>query len=713
MKIALEAIKVPLTIERGNFTPLLVGTQRLSARGRISMAEGDWELGGDSPLGLRIDADTEGTLECELQLRGEAQQNGDIQLWPVIDTLSVNLNRHLNYTEDGKTFALDALDLKSQEGGDVAKSVGVRLADTVAAAVTKLTSEAAASPTVARSALDLIADLTLDSLEFSIVDPVELVLSDQMLKVDTGVVRVTHGFASFADQKASAAVEIQLQLGTGTQFAYDESQLRVRDAQLNFALSITHEAGSWLVAPSADGSPGTLRVDDGELRVRDAKIQLSRTELTLGGLSLTDSNLAVTFEGSLRLKEGSADVGPTQLTFASGSADEFLVHLEGTSADQPTIDFKELRFEKVAVAVVSGESAKLDLRAERLKMESRVAENTPLAIQLENAVLEYAGDDARPLRAEAAELVLNIDAPGVVGLGALAPVNGATLHARWDSISIGEGDDALVLGPTGLAFQVNRTEPLDVDMTLHTANAEVIGERTGVIGDMTIKAGIAADRALSLGLILPFATMRDLLRIALPQTLEFEMSAKSLNDDFVKSLGLDKHRSVKLLRDHLSAKVALEGQHDMALAARNGALNLRGALSATVSVTVELGQYAKLLDRFAPAGDTASLDKPIDVARKRIPFDVDWTLDLSTNAPVRPEDFALQLRPVLTAPAAPNRIEQRIVDYLNEKAQQKPLVVPLGAQFGHQLAALDGLHVDTADIALTDKAVEVTLKATQ
>ena len=717
MKVALEPIKVPLTIPNGTFAPLLVGKQRLSAQGTIALAQGDWELSGESPLGIRVEEGTEGTLECDLVLRGESSPGGEVELWPEIKKLSIQLNQAIAYSDNDKTVSLEALDLESQEGGEVGQSVGVRLADTIALALTKLTSEAAASRTVADSALDLIAGLNLESLELSIVDAVNLDLSGQKLQVDQGTIRVTNASASFAEQRASAMVEIQLHLGAGTALAHEDVQLNLRDAALAVVLAVEHRDQAWLIAPSADHEPGALRVEEGELKVRDAVIQLAKTELSLGGLSLTESSLAVAFEGTLRLDQGSVAVGPTQLTFAAGFIDDFLVNLEGQSESQPTIDFRELGFEQVTVAVASSERGQLTLNATNLRMESRTAVDTPLTLQLESAQLEVIPEDGRRLEAQASQLTLNIDAPQAVGLGALAPADGSTLTARFDRIRLGEGEEAMILGGTGVELMVKQTDPLNVDITLHTASTELISKANAAqraqraeIGDITIKAGVSADGALSLGLLLPFATVDDMLRMALPERLEFELSAKSLSDNAVKTLGLQKRRGFSLLRDHVTAKIALEGQQDIQLSAQDGGLNLNGTLTATIVLTVELGRYATLLQTVAASASNERQEQ-VDLARKRMPFDVDWTLELSTNAPVSPTEFALLARPIFSNPPADDWLAHRVKEFFEEQARQHPLSIPLGSQFGHQLAALEGVHVDTADIKFTEAGIEIQVKA--
>lgn len=102
MKVALDPIAVPLVAEQGTYSSLLLGTQRLTAQGRFTLAQGSWELAGDAPMEVEVDEPSQASFECELQLRGEISENEEVQLWPTIDKLSIGLERALRWVQGGK-----------------------------------------------------------------------------------------------------------------------------------------------------------------------------------------------------------------------------------------------------------------------------------------------------------------------------------------------------------------------------------------------------------------------------------------------------------------------------------------------------------------------------------------------------------------------------------------------------------------------------------
>ena len=468
--------------------------------------EGEWALGGEPSIDLGIEADTEGTLQCDLSIRGARTDDNQIELWPTVETLAVRLEKSISYAEDGKPVSLQALDFSSGDGGELAKSVEVQIADTVAGALTKLTSQGTASKVAVNTALDLIAGISLDRLELTLAAPVETAFPGVRLQVEAGRIEVRDLIASFSQQEVSAAIDVDFTLGAGTEAVHDDARLGLDRAELTLAMAVEHRDGQWTAVPTSTSDRSVLKIKQGQIAVRNATISLSETELGLAGLSLGEQGLNLGFEGGLRLGAGQVYVGPTQLSFASGTIEDFTVNVEGETTSQPAVDFRSLLFESVVVTVAAEEGQRLEVQADRLSMASRTADDAPFSVQMVDSQLQFRqSEDGRGLTANAADLVLNIEAPGAVGLGALAPVDGARLSAKWDVITIGDGADAVVLGPTGLEFRINSTEPLDVDVTIHTSKGELVG-RNEVLGGATIRAGITSEGVAALTLELPFAT---------------------------------------------------------------------------------------------------------------------------------------------------------------------------------------------------------------
>ena len=195
--------------------------------------------------------------------------------------------------------------------------------------------------------------------------------------------------------------------------------------------------------------------------------------------------------------------------------------------------------------------------------------------------------------------------------------------------------------------------------------------------------------------------------------MEFELSGAKLSDDAVQTLGLHKNRAFMKLREHVLVDLALQGQHDLALSSIEGSLNVAGRLNASMAIAVAAGRYAQLLQRFAPEGRELAEGDKFELVRKQLPFDVDWTLDLATNAPVAPSEFALIARPVFRASEAKNWLDQLIREFLAEQSRKRPLQIAVGQKLAHELAALEGMDIEQADLVFTPTALEIRLSARQ
>ncbi|MEO1480594.1 MAG: hypothetical protein AAFU77_00710 [Myxococcota bacterium] len=713
MKYALDPISTPITVPRSRFSALLIGTQSIELQGKLTLATGDWEFAGDDPIGLTIAAETEGVFSGKLTLRGEYVDEETLSLYPEVETLSVELEKSLSYSQSGSTYSLQGWTFASGESGAVENSVELKLADTLVAAVTRLTSQGHTERQTLNSALDLIAELQLDLLELNLVSPTQVAFDDDVVCVSSGVIRIRDARALFSEQEASGQVEAEITLGEGTRFASDGLELAIGQADLALELMVESERKQLSVMPLSAGKQNALTIRSGELRVRSAAISLANSVLTLSSLTIEDADQTLGLNGALEFAQGEVALGAGTVRFARGLIPAFSVHLASTGEDDlPTVAADAIDFEDVDLDFSIESSGRLTLSAKKLTVAPDAGIEAPIQLKLLETRLTMADASGQSLSANSERTTLTLENAEPLVLGQRGELAGTRLAAGWDGIELQQGDNQVQLNSVGVELGVESTEPLHVALTLHASSVEV---DDADIGGATVRAAAAEDGAISVAVEIPFTTLQDIIRAGLPSAANLEFSAASLSDEALKSLRLDQSALFGRVKDKLTAELVIEGQHDLDFSAGAGdAIRMAGALSVTMSAVVEQRRVAEVVAALTRTKAVSERESGgFYLARKRISVPVDWTFELGSNAPTSTEELALTMRPSFPEEEPEFWLSRLLQRLLTERSREKPVVIPIGQRFSAQLAALQDMFIHEGALETSTDGFTLKLKATR